>query len=152
MIRMSWFGPRTLPGLPGGVRPRQHPAGWYALCIGLCGGCLYTEPVWTMNEPPILLEPEGDILEEFTYDLGTGSFPRVVVLDPDSEELLVTWIVPGDLSPVFTYVPSYPKFTSSLTLPYDPELDGALVQARLSDELSGTDLTVKFRIVAGGEF
>lgn len=106
-----------------------------------------------MNEPPTLREPAGDPGEEFVRDLDVSPFLSVVINDPDSEEILCDWDVPGVDAPRFTCnAEANADFLTTLTLDYDLELDGELVVAHLFDERSQTELSVKFLITVGGEF
>ena len=152
LIRMSWFGGRTPDLGARRARPARGPALWYGACIILGSGCLYTEPVWRINEPPVLLFPDIDPDGEYVHDLNASVFLNVVVEDSDSEEIQYNWTVDGVDDPVADYGSDGSTFYTSISLDRDPELDGELVFADLRDPLSGVELTVRFRIEMGGEF
>jgi hypothetical protein len=114
----------------------------------LGAGCLYTAPVWRMNEPPIITVPNVDPGVEVIYDLGLQPYIIVLGDDPDSTELSCWWDVPGtDVQSACTMEGT--QFTTVLRLDYNPELEGALIVAHIYDRLSQQEVRVSFRIQSG---
>jgi hypothetical protein len=107
-----------------------------------------------MNEPPTLIEPSGDPGEQFIRDLDVSPFLLVVISDPDSDRILCSWRVPDlPTEPDSTCnAESNNRWASTLTLDYDLQLDGEIVEAYLFDQSSGAQITVEFLIQVGGEF
>lgn len=134
------------------MRPGLRRAAWYGLCIILGGGCLYTEPVWRMNEPPTLILPDIEPGELYVVDLYIDNFMFVVVNDPDTKEISCAWDIPWSDAQEPRCIPEADgNFQTTLAVPQDPELDGEIVEAHLFDGLSQTEITVKFLLSAGQE-
>jgi hypothetical protein len=116
---------------------------WHAVCIlpGL-SGCYYTGPMpdWEENVPPRILAsnpPDGEALV-----VGPdGRQVMVVVHDPDPDDVVtLTWWFTRD-----GRIPDATPFEggSTVTLPWDPALDGQDLRCLAYDE-AGHDLQLSW--------
>lgn len=120
---------------------------WYALCLGLGGGCFYIGPPPAINQPPEILVPEEGAGEEIPVILNQVTVLKVVAADRDSEEVACFWTIDGRDSPDFTCDRQDLLVFTVLTLEFDPELDDTLVVAHIFDAESNEDTTVHFRLL-----
>lgn len=102
--------------------------------MALCTGCLYTAPVWRgeVNQDPRILEPQGD--EGDVHPLPIDIPALVIASDPEDDDLVFVWDVPGYPNLAPTTRPDGGVWVSRLVLPYDPALDGQLVRVFVIDQ------------------
>ncbi len=147
MIRLSRFARPRWGALRQNGRWPAVTSSWYVACCVLGGGCLYTAPVWTegVNQPPEIIRPRGT---DEPHDLVLFSDLPVVVVAADEEDdpLVFFWLTP------FGELPSNERqeldlTTSTAVIPYDPELDGEIVEVLVVDQSPAhNDTTVEFLV------
>lgn len=126
---------------------RLAPARWYILCSLLVGGCLYVGPEPYLNQPPEFVVPLNPEDGPFPVVLNSSTYLTVTVSDVDSQEVECIWSVIGHETPTATCVQKNELVTSVLGLPFDPELDGAIVIATMYDLASDQGVAVEFELI-----
>ena len=101
-----------------------------------------------MNAPPRIVFPEGPKGTEHPFELFSDpSRLPVLATDTDGDDLVFVWNVPGyELQPT-TSSDEGGLWSSWVDIPYDPDLDGALVRVVVVDQSPAHDSqTVLFRV------
>lgn len=89
-----------------------------------------------MNQPPRIVDPAGANGEEHVRELFSDpQVIQVIASDDDGDDLLFAWEVPGheELRPD-TSADEGGLWSSFVRIPYDPDLDGALVRVVVIDQ------------------
>lgn len=140
-------GPRARPGLVRVV--------WYASCITLGSGCLYTAPVVKMNRLPEIQVPGGYLPGDPPIEvlLGQEPFLEVIASDSDSQELTCFWIQEGTAAAFDDLCVREGALVHTVhQITFDPELDDTVIEAHIFDAEAGGGTEVDFHLsLAGGE-
>jgi hypothetical protein len=150
LIRMPRFGGPGGSGHRRGARRSLVSRAWYSGCMVLGSGCLYTAPVVQMNRPPEILQPDIERGEEYLVPLATVTVLKVIATDEDSDELYCYWIEDTEEPQIELCNREKELVYSTYQLAFDPELDGALVEAHIFDPESEEDVRIDFRLVIDG--
>ncbi len=128
---------------------------WHIGCISLCAGCFYVKPAWTPpeNDPPMLIEPPNDGQQNVTVtkDLSLDTNLFVVASDPNDDPVFIFFLDEAeewlDVLPTGTEASggSTLYFRSARVNRVDPELDGRIVRALITDE-PGETVNVFFEL------
>jgi hypothetical protein len=88
-----------------------------------------------VNAPPRIVDPEGPRGTEHVRTLfADPTRLPIIATDPDGDDLVFSWDVPGYTLQPITSANEGGLWSSSVDIPYDPDLDGVLVRVVVIDQ------------------